>query len=234
MNYPILSKTIKYLLGRNVDVDPRILILCPELGSEFAKTYEFFLRTMTRLIRSVYEGNLGGDFIDIAGNLIDGQLRRAYEEAWKEEGTGGDMPAYLIEALEAMVADQQSYLEGLYKDIVDARVDSTPIEPLLSRAEMWANQYNTAYNDAVRYIVAENGGRLVWKYDPDKEHCTTCAALNGIVAYAAEWEELGVHPAGGPNPVLECNGYRCGCSLEPTEKRRSPKAYDTILNAVTR
>lgn len=237
MKYPVLSKTVKYLLERNVDVDPRVMLLCPELECSFNKTYEFFLRTMQRLIRSVYEGNLGGDFITIAGNLISGQLQRAYEEAWKDEGTDSDTPDYLTESLDAMVTDQQGYLDGLYKAIVDARTDGTPIEPLLSRAEMWAGQYDTAYRQAVELIRLETGGNFEWVKGQTENGCSTCDKLNGIVMSAQEWQELNLHPRGYPNPLLECEGggpaNHCDCELKPTKQRRTPRAYTTVMNIVS-
>lgn len=238
VNHPALSKTVAYLLDQNVDIDPRILILCPDLAGAFAKTYEYFLRNMQRLIRSVYEGNLGGDFVDIAESLIAGQLRQAYEAAWKEDGTGGAMPEYLTGPLAAMIADQQSFIPQLYKDIVDARVDETPVNGLLLRAEMWAGRYDEAQEMARHLITLENGGKEEWVMDRTKENCTVCAALNGIVAYAREWDELNVHPRNAPNPILSkekggCGGWKCGCERKPTNKRRSPKAFDTILNIVS-
>jgi hypothetical protein len=55
---------------------------------------------------------------------------------------------------------------------------------------------------------------------------------------AREWQELDVHPRGYPNPGLECQGggpaNHCDCTLEPTDGRRSPKAYNTVLNIVSK
>lgn len=196
------------------------------------KTYDYYLQQLERLIRSVYNNDLGGDFIDVMANLISGQLNQAFEQAWKDEDGEGEIPAYLTNAAEEMILEQYDFVDQLYRDIVDAKVDETSIDPLLARAPLWANRWTEAYNRAVALITAENGGNLEWVYDPEKEHCTTCAALHGIVARASEWEELGVHPQGAPNDLLECQGWHCGCGLNPTDKRRSPKAYATIMNIV--
>lgn len=48
--------------------------------------------------------------------------------------------------------------------------------------------------------------------------------LNGIVAYAREWNEYGIHPQSPPNDLLECGGWRCQCRLVSTAKRVTPKA----------
>lgn len=234
IRYPALSAAVRAAMTFDVDLHPLILRLCPEHAPLFAKTYAFFLRTMERLIRSVYDGNLGGEFIEIAKNLIDGQISQAYTQAWNDEGTGGALPAYLSDAAAAMIADQQQYVDGLYRDIVDARVDETALAPLLARAALWANRWNEAYDHGVHLITLNNGGKEIWVLGATEEHCPTCSALNGIVAYAREWEELGVAPQNAPNDKLECGGWRCDCRREPTDKRRSPKAFETILNIVTR
>lgn len=195
------------------------------------KTYEFFLDALEGLIQGVYDGNVAGDFIDIMANLISGQLTQAFEQAWAENEEEGDLPDYLTGPLEDMILGQYEHVDQLFRDIVDARVDEEPIDALLARAALWANQFTSAYNEAVRLITLENGGNMVWQFG-DTEHCETCRQLDGIIAPASVWDELGVHPQGAPNDILDCGGWRCGCSLTSTDQRKSPKAYDLILNAV--
>lgn len=221
------------LLARAVLLVPAVI---PHLKGVF-KSYEFMLATIQGLVRSVYNGNIGGDFVDILQNLISGQMRKAYEQAWEDEGeTAFIMPDYLQSALQATI-DQQTdfdFLYGYYQDIIDARVDGTPVEPLLARAELWANRYNEAYNEAIRLIELENGGKLVWERGMTEQGCDTCIALNGIVMWAREWDELGVEPQNAPNGMLICGGWKCDCKLSPTKDRRTPKGYNTVLNIIAR
>jgi len=177
------------------------------------------------LVNGVYNGNIGGQFIDTLANIISGQLTQAYRQAWEDEGmTDYFAPDYLSESLEAMILGQYDYVDQFYRDIIDARVDGTSVEPLLARAKLWANRWNEAYNEAVRLITLQGGGNLVWEYG-DAEHCNTCLSLNGIVARASEWDTLGVKPQGD---MLECGGWNCKCALVSTDKRRSPNAYGRI------
>jgi hypothetical protein len=196
------------------------------------KTYDFYLDTLTRMITNVYNNQLGGEFIDIMSSLVQGQLTQAFQQAWMDEDGRGDMPDYLTGALEEMILGQYEHVDQLYRDIVDARVDETALEPLLARAPLWANRWTEGYNQAVHLITMENGGNEEWVLGETEQHCETCAALNGIVARASEWDELGVHPQGGPNPLLACDGWQCDCSRQQTDKRRSPKAYESIMNIV--
>jgi len=65
----------------------------------------------------------------------------------------------------------------------------------------------------------------LWVFDDTAEKCDTCLALNGIVAYAWEWETAGFRPQSPPNALLTCGGWHCECELRHTEKRRSPSPH---------
>ena len=210
------------------DKYPRVVLYT---GNEY-KTYDYFLAQIRGLVRGVYSGTIGGQFIDTMANLISGQLTQAYQQAFEDEGyTDFFLPEYLQTSLTEAIAYQYTFVDQYYRDIVDARIDATSIDPLLQRAAMWANRWNEGYNEAVKLITAENGGKMIWQYG-EAEHCDTCRALNGIVASAKEWEAAGVKPQNAPNPLIDCGGWQCKCSLTPTTRRRSPKALDTILNII--
>ena len=198
------------------------------------KTADYMLNVIEGLVNGVYNNLVGGDFIDAMANLISGQLTQAFQQAFEDEGyTDFVLPDYLSSALEGMILSQYDFVDQFYRDIVDARIDGTSVSPLLARAKLWANQWQAAYNEAIRLMTLEGGGNLMWVYG-EAEHCETCNSLNGIVASAKEWDELGVQPQNPPNNMISCGGWNCQCSLTPTDKRRSPKAYDTIMNAVTK
>lgn len=213
--------------------------IIPHLEHDFYKTYDFFLTTLKNMVRSVYNAQAGGQFVDTLASLIRGQLKNAFLQAWEDSGeTAFVLPEYLQSALDQLTVDQTNfdYIYNYYKDIVNARVDQTPIDPLLTRAEAWANQYNAAYNQAKLLIDTENGGNLIWRKGETEHGCATCAALDGMVMSAKEWDSLNLHPQGYPNPLLECQGggpaNNCDCTLLPTDKRRSPKGYSTVLNII--
>lgn len=196
------------------------------------KTYDYYLTQLQGLMRGVYDNNVGREFLDIMANLISGQLTQAFEQAWKDEEGVGGIPDYLNNELESMILNQYDYVDGLYNDIVNARVLGKSLDPILARAPLWAQRWTEAYNKAVALITAENGGNMVWRLGATEQHCTTCAGLDGIVMRATEWDALGVHPQGAPNDLIECGGWQCDCSLTPTDKRRSPKAYENVMNLV--
>ena len=205
------------------------------LDSEY-KTESFFRGTVEHLVKQVYGGYMSGEFSDIMDNLISGQIADAYQQAWEDDGNTEALPIYLLEAEQAFVTDQWKYVEGFYRAIVDARVDGTPIEPLLERAQMWAGQWTTAYESATLAIHTQTGGRGQWIKGQTELGCRICDQLDGIVAYFSEWEQLGVHPRGFPNPLLGCGGggpsNNCDCEIKQTDQRRSPNAFQKISSIV--
>lgn len=197
------------------------------------KTAEYMLRVITGLVEGVYGGYIGGQFIDTMANVISGQLLDAYSRAWLDEGFTGDIPDYLDAAYQDDVLRHYDFVDQYYRDIVDARIDGTPIGGLLARAQLWAQRWTEAYNNAVRLIATANGEKLMWQLGATEEHCVFCSQYNGIVAFASEWNTLDIKPQNAPNPALTggsdgCGGWRCDCSLETTDKRRSPNAYGRL------
>jgi len=187
------------------------------------KTTDYMLNVIEGLVNGVYNNLVGGDFIDAMANLISGQLTQAFQQAFEDEGyTDFVLPDYLNAALESMILSQYDYVDGFFRDIINARIDGTSISPLLARARLWANQWQAAYNEAIRLMTLEGGGNLVWQEGDTVDKCGVCVGLDGLVMRASEWDALGMKPQ---SESLPCHGFNCHCSLVPTDKRRSPDAY---------
>jgi hypothetical protein len=231
INNPALITAIREAYKRLPELDAYLSAATIRILSQVDefKSYDYFLRHIRGLVNGVYSGNVGGEFVDVMANLISGQLQDAYNKAWIADGNELPLPDYLEKSYQEAVSNQYGFVDQFYRDIVDARIDGTSKEPLLVRADMWANRFNEATSEAARLMALENGGKLVWRYG-EAEHCSTCQTLNGVVAYAKEWEISGLKPQNAPNDFLECGGWNCKCRLEPTDRRRSPKVLDTLLN----
>ena len=215
-----LSDVVK----QSIALFPRTVLY---IGNAY-KSYDFFLARLEGLVRGVYTGNIAGEFIDVMANLISGQYQDAYTKAWKDSDGEGLIPDYLKESYQEAVSNQYSFVDKFYRDIVDARIDKTPIEPLLSRADLWARGYKTAYENASSLILVHEGGNEEWILGATEEHCPECYALNGIIMRAKEWDTLDVHPKNPPNNKLTCGGWRCDCERRSTKKRRSPNAFGRV------
>jgi len=182
-----------------------------------------------RLFVSGNEGN----FIASMLRTIDQQLTKAWNEGAAAVGVEPeDMSEDDLALLSSIIDSEAEFVPGLAADILAAREAQMTPEAFEAnfgnRADTWANRYPDVVNQATIHFGGKT--RLVWRLGQTEEHCTTCAALNGLVAYAEEWEQSGLHPQGPPNDLLECGGWKCDCSLETTDKRRSPRAMDTLIN----
>ena len=230
-----ISYAIDWLKGWEIEIPLDIAFSAIDSGIkdfEYFKTAEQFDSRLTNLVKALYKGTISASsFVDSLAALISRQITLAHREAWTDEGDGGNFPDYLTASIDEFASAQFAFVDQYARDIVDAAIDNAPIDPLLARVQLWANRYNEAYNKAVLLISSQNGGKLEWVLGATEEHCASCSALNGIVAYATEWAEAGVQPQNAPNDKLECDGWHCDCGLSSTDKRRTKNALERIKAA---
>jgi hypothetical protein len=198
-----------------------------------AKTYEYYLRTIEGLVRDLYRGDIDeGDFVGSMADLIQAQLTRAWNEGMRENELDPqeDMEPEWQAKLDEIILSEYDYVDGFAADIVALSKEMGGFEegwePLMSRAEMWANRYNDVVNQSIM-ITKEQ--KLIWVYG-DTDHCGNCLHLNGIVAWSSEWEEAGVKPQGD---MLACGGFHCQCEIVPTSNRHTRNALDAIAQAMS-
>src|SRR3990167_6350829 len=202
------------------------------------KTTAYYARVLERNTRDLYNGAMAeAAFVDALLDLIDAQLTRAWDEGMRENGLDPkeDMIDEWAEVLEEKKLSELDYVDDFAAEIVQAAKDdkesgSNSLPGLLARADMWANRYTDIVNLA---IVTTAGGkdRSVWQFG-DTEHCNTCFALNGIVAFASEWLLAAVQPQSPQNDALDCGGWHCQCTLSTTDQRRTRGAFDRIMGAL--
>lgn len=181
------------------------------------KTYAYFGKVIDRLVKSLFNGNVDLlEFVQIFEDLLYGQLRDAWLEGMAQNGlTEDDMtPEYETE-LGGIIQREN----GEVLDFADAIVQSRPdgLDAMLSRADLWQSRYYDVVNQAALY-TADRDAHYVWRLGNTEKHCETCAALDGTVATAAQWEESGLHPQQPANDRLECGGWKCDCHFELTEE----------------
>ena len=116
------------------------------------KTYEYYSRTISGLIHDLYRGDIEeGDFVTEMADLIQAQLTRAWNEGMRENDLDPqeDMEPEWQEILDNIILGEYDYVDGFAADIVAARDEQLPWEPLLSRGDIWANRYNDVVNQSV-------------------------------------------------------------------------------------
>jgi hypothetical protein len=218
-----VSYAIDWLTAQNIRVPFVVLDSAVVHG---IKTVAYFDRVIMAWVNDLYTHAVTeAEFVDRFAELLDQQLTRAWNEGMRQNGlTPDDMTEAWSATLQEIIASEYMYVDQFAADIAGGNFT---LAQLQSRAGTWSNRYVDVMNRAVTE-TADGKDRLKWTLGATEEHCATCAALNGIVAWAKEWEALGVHPQQPPNNLLDCSGWRCDCSLSPTDQRRTRDAYGRI------
>jgi hypothetical protein len=177
-------------------------------------------------VRDLYAGDIDeSSFVDDMIRLIDEQFDKAWNAGMRENGLDPqtDMTDAWARVLDDRKVQELDYVEQYARDILDAARNGDPIDPLRARVDLWTNRYNEVQNLA-KVTTAGKDVLLVWHLGATEQHCDTCSRLNGVVAYASDWEERGLHPQGAPNEHLDCGGWQCDCSLDVADKDAIPTA----------
>jgi hypothetical protein len=228
LNRDLLRQSIDAILDAVPDLWPLINV----------KTVEAFDRQLWSYSLNLFRTGDDSAFLDNFIASIDNQLNRAWREGADEVGVAPeDMTPDDMDRLQAIIDSEYNHITDLADGISEARTNKDTLDDFRqgfrSRIELWSNRYNETVNDAKIYF----GGkiRLEWQLGATEQHCDTCSQLDGIVAYASEWEESGIHPQQPPNDNLTCGGWHCDCRLNTTDKRRSVDALGRIMDiAVSR
>jgi hypothetical protein len=147
-------------------------------------------------------------------------IERAVEKAWVEGAAecGIQENELTIEELTArdeFIFEQNDLAPNFIDDIAaNPKANDGQLTPLLQRAELWINQYESAKQQSESLACANE--KREWRIGRT-EHCRTCLALNGQVRRMSFWAN-NVLPRNAPNPKLECRGFRCQCTLRKTDK----------------
>lgn len=202
------------------------------LDAELAeKTQAHYNRQMWLYSLALYRNEIDAfGFISDMTEAIEDQLNRAWNEGAREVGIDPqDYEPEDLAMIDGIIKKEYEFILGLGSDIEAAKevLDMKEFSARFKgRVEMWAMRYKDVVNQAKLHFAKRQ--KLKWKLGATEQHCSTCAALNGIVAYAREWEEVGIRPQNPPNSALECGGWHCDCSLELTKERRTRNALDKI------
>ena len=190
---------------------------------------------MKKLVQKLWDKDLTEtQFKEQLAEVVRIQLTNAYNAAWYDAIGEEDIPDYLDTDLQEAIKKQIEFIDEYYNDIIRDRALGIGLIALFARADLWGVRGQEGYNNAMGLIGVEDNAapnNLIWIEGDTVDKCETCLSLDGIVAPASLWQELGVHPQMGDNPRLECHGWRCQCQLIVTDKPITPNARERILAA---
>lgn len=170
-------------------------------------------------VRALWLGLLDMDqFFDSMDTTIRNGIVAAWNEGAREVGVQPNelTPQERI-AQQGMIISERSRIFEFGEFIeANSKANKGLLRTSFARAEAWILRAQDAKNRGV--LSAKNDPKLKWIFDPAKENCRTCAALNGKIKRQSFWQRVGVRPQNPPNPLIECEGWRCGCQLVPTDE----------------
>ena len=222
------------LLADVVDTVPEVKAHLKPETLEALKNANTYGRQLWKYCLDLYRTGDGGAFLDQFIEAIKNQMTRAWNDGAREVGVEPEeMTDIDLNELKAIIDSEYDHVIDLGEAIIASRGGTLAEfrQQFRNRVDLWVNRYDDAANRAKVYFGGRQ--RLIWVLGETEEHCATCAALAGIVAFAYEWEQSGIRPQSPPNPVLECEGWHCDCELKPTDKRRSPDALGKLMDIAT-
>lgn len=191
---------------------------------EALRTVAYFNRVMRSAVLHLYRGDSDEfGFFETMTSLIRGQYRRAWNEGMRavELDPKKDMTTEWEAMLQNEIGKADPFIIKLAEDIMKNRDNpDVDVNTFYARVDLWTNRYNEIVALA-KLTCGTKKQKLVWRLGRTELHCTTCATLHGVVAYTDEWLRSGYKPQSAPNPLLECGGWRCDCSLVPTRKYKT-------------
>lgn len=176
-------------------------------------------RGIREAVRGFWSGFLGRtDFIA----SMESAIRRGIRAAWREGAAKAgilenELTEEELQAREDFILNQFAHIGG-FADAIEANPKGTgKLDPLMTRAEMWANAYDGAFEKA--FGMAAGNKKLKWFYSPEKNHCEDCAKYNGRVYRANIWAKYQIFPKMWH---LACRGVHCACFFVETDEPATP------------
>jgi len=182
------------------------------------KSFDDYRRSLRALTRGYWSGELAQfDFVDGMVSAITRHFEQAWTEGARLNGVEPDeRTAAEQDRLDLSINTEVSFITG-FADIIAAnnKANGGALEPLLDRAELWANGYDRII--VLAQTVSGADIKLAWRLG-DAEHCEDCLALADKVYRRSEWEEANIRPKMWE---LQCHGLNCACIFEPTNERKT-------------
>jgi len=171
--------------------------------------------------RSLWSGvTTAAEFGNAMTRITERGLKQAWDKGFMEYGIAPDEQAdaerqYIFN----YTLEQWDFIQGLAQFISDnSRANKGKLKAINARIDLWIRRYDTIFNEAK--ARAAGNQKLQWTLGV-AEHCRSCVRLNGQVRRGSFWIANGILPAVPNAEYLECKGYKCKCTLQPTAKRMS-------------
>lgn len=155
-------------------------------------------------------------FYDMMDSAVRRHTTRAFLDGARECGIREDeLSEAERQRIDGFVMYERIWINGFAEAIeAGSKENGGQLGPLFSRAEIWIGRYEGVVAAARAMACADK--KLKWTLGA-AEHCRSCLKLDGKVKRGSYWHERGILPRVHGAWYLECRGFRCQCTLEPTD-----------------
>lgn len=183
---------------------------------------ENYRRGLRAAVRGLWLGALDRDqFWESMSLTINSGITSAWHAGAADCGIAPDeLSPEELTALQKAIDYEHLWIGGFANTIMEnTKAKGGKLTPLFSRAEIWIGRWEGTRSAA--RVMACKDKKLKWNQGPTEQGCPTCSRLNGQVRRASFWQAKGVLPRVHGSPLLDCQGYRCECTLDPTDEPSS-------------
>lgn len=183
------------------------------------KSVSSYRATLRANARALWTGTWDEfEFVSAMTSSILSGLTQAHNEGLASVGaTSVDVSPDERRQLREVIGNETSQVDSLTDFVLaNSKANKGNLQTCFDRLSLWLNRYPQVF-DMGALAGAKETDNFIWRVG-DAEHCETCLALNNIVAPKSEWNARGLKPRTPPNPLLECAGWNCQCSLTPTKE----------------
>lgn len=179
---------------------------------------ENYRRGLRAAVRGLWLGALDrAQFWDAMSSTINRGITSAWHAGAADCGIAADeLSPEEKAALQKAIDYEHLWIGGFANTIGEnTKARGGKLTPLFSRAEIWIGRWEGTRTAA--RVMACKDKKLVWTLGPT-EHCNSCTRLAGQVRRASFWNDKGILPRVHGADYLDCQGFRCQCTLQPTDE----------------
>lgn len=176
------------------------------------KTIDDYRYSLRAAARSLWNDENLSAFFSLMLDTVDRNLSAAWFIGMRACGIApNEITSEEDAARVSTIVNSTSRIGELGSYILLQKRSGNTVDSIFWRLDLWANRWNEAINQARQLACRDQ--KLVWVLGPT-EHCGSCLSMAGKVKRASQWAASDIRPQSGS---LECGGFRCQCSLEPTD-----------------
>lgn len=213
IRFELIDRLDKCECKRHVEIAFDTVLDAPAI-----KSITSYQRELRDLSRGLWNDSVSiGQFQTGMERTIDREFRNAFVEGVQRGGIAvADLEEDERAELDSLIEREKQFIDQLSFYIYDKRKGVGKLNSVRRRVDRWVARYMEVREKG--YLIAKGAEPLMWKVDVRKEHCRSCAALNGQIRRASYWRKSEISPQ---SSRLECFGVWCGCSyVDPPEGSR--------------